>query len=823
MNRVGGSAVTALAIATALAAFALGGGVSASAAPPQRPPVASQATPTGSGLQALPADEASPALAGAPLLGRASAAPGLVSGLPSITNGSAQPVADPYFAAASGGLLGTDPYWSEYSDNGSSYTISDYYHTLPGGWASTPGDNYTADLCGYENCAEDAVISQAFTLPYGVTGATLSFDLASYCPVGTCTGSSTSSTNMVFVGVEDTVSDDYFADGYYATVPLGHFITPPDAEQLTASNVLAFVQENAGATVVVYAKASTASTDGTEFFVTGMLLTLTESVAPAPTSVTATSTASGSAQVSWLEPTSAVTGRQVTAYAVTTYNDAGVQVGTIQMVSPGNVSSTAVTGLANGTPAYFSVAAENSVGNSAAVESNSVTPLSGATPGAAETAGSPSQYLLPNSDGTTWQVMDESNLAFTITPSSSENVLLSANADLWTFNAGYNQDIGIQVTPGAGSPLVAAWKESGGFAGTFSPNAAFVETVYPMSAGTTYTVQIVWKTNKAAIGATIAAGAGPIGSSFSPTRLTADVLPAGYQSVVSTQQYSSVNSNGSTWSELDATHLVTTAFAPSSPESVVVSGNADLWTANAGYNQDLGIEVSVNGATPVLVAWKESGGFAGTFSPNAAFVQAVYPMTAGNSYVFSLWWKANKPTNGTIFVGAGPIGSAYSPTRLTVYPLPTNSAPDQWATAVSTQQYSSVNSNGSTWAEMDPTNLATPAIAIGSGGTVETVLVSGNADLWTANSGYNQDVGIEVSVNGATPVLVAWKESGGFAGTYSPNAAFVQAVYTMEPGNSYVFSLWWKANRPANATIYVGAGPIGSAFSPTRLTVVPQL
>ena len=270
----------------------------------------------------------------------------------------------------------------------------------------------------------------------------------------------------------------------------------------------------------------------------------------------------------------------------------------------------------------------------------------GGGPGGRETAVSTRQYLLPNSDGTTWQVMDESNLAFTITPSSSENVLLSANADLWTFNAGYNQDIGIQVTPGAGSPVVAAWKELGGFAGTFSPNAAFVETVYPMSAGTTYTVQIVWKTNKAAIGATIAAGAGPIGSSFSPTRLTADVLPAGYQSVVSTQQYSSVNSNGSTWSELDATHLVTTTYTPSSPVSEVVSGNADLWTANAGYNQDLGIFVSVNGATPVLVAWKELGGFAGTFSPNAAFVQTVYPMTAGNSYVFSLWWKANKPTNG---------------------------------------------------------------------------------------------------------------------------------------------------------------------------------
>jgi len=30
----------------------------------------------------------------------------------------------------------------------------------------------------------------------------------------------------------------------------------------------------------------------------------------------------------------------------------------------------------------------------------------------------------------------------------------------------------------------------------------------------------------------------------------------------------------------------------------------------------------------------------------------------------------------------------------------------------------------------------------------------------------------------------------------------------------------WKTNRPASgATIYTGAGPIGSAYSPTRLTV----
>ena len=542
-----------------------------------------------------------------------------------------------------------------------------------------------------------------------------------------------------------------------------------------------------------------------------------------PTGVSAVSTASGQATVSWTPPSDELTDG-VIGYQVVAYNQQLQQWGSPQTVSGASTTSTTVTGLADGTPSYFSVAAVNAGGDSTGVESNSVTPLSGVAPPAATTEVSAQQYLLSNSDGSTWQVMDESNLAFTITPGSSENVLLSANADLWTFNAGYNQDIGIQVTPGSGTPVLAAWKESGGFAGTYSPNAAFVETVYPMSAGTTYTVQIVWKTNKAAIGATIAAGAGPISSAFSPTRLTADVLPAGYQSVVSTTQYSSINSNGSTWAPIDPTHLVTTAFAPSSAESVVVSGNADLWTANAGYNQDLGIFVSVNGGTPTLVAWKESGGFAGTFSPNAAFVQTVYAMTGGSTYVFSLEWKTNKPATGTIFVGAGPIGSAYSPTRLTAYPLPADSAPDQWQSVVSTTQYSLPNSTGSSWTEMDRNNLATSSIAIGSGGAAETVLVSGNADLWTANAGYNQDLGIFVSEDGGLQTLVAWKESGGFAGTFSPNAAYVQAAYTMEPGHSYVFSLAWKTNIAANgATIYAGAGPIGAAFSPTRLTVVPQM
>jgi hypothetical protein len=67
-------------------------------------------------------------------------------------------------------------------------------------------------------------------------------------------------------------------------------------------------------------------------------------------------------------------------------------------------------------------------------------------------------------------------------------------------------------------------------------------------------------------------------------------------------------------------------------------------------------------------------------------------------------------------------------------------------------------------------------------------------------------------------MLLAWKESGGFAGTFSPNAAFAQTTYQMSSGHTYVFRLKWKTNKNApGATIFAGAG--SGPFSPTRLTL----
>jgi len=418
------------------------------------------------------------------------------------------------------------------------------------------------------------------------------------------------------------------------------------------------------------------------------------------------------------------------------------------------------------------------------------------------------QYLLQNSDGVTWRDIDATHLKLTVEATTTSTAIISGNVDLWTANAGYNQDVGIFVNNGpGGADQLLAWKESGGNAGTFSPNAAYVQTVLPMAAGT-YTIKLKWKTNKPDAG-TIFAGAGP-SPPFSPTRLTARIVPltnpvtsrVGPSSV----QYRLDHSDGSTWSAIDPGNLDFTFPAPSTG-TAIIGANADLWTATAGVNQDIGIFVNDNaGSGDRLLAWKESGGFAGTFSPNAAFVLTTFPMTAGVSYSVRLKWKSNKPTSGVIFAGAGPA-APFSPTSLTMELVPSGTGVTD---RVSTGQYNLTSSDGQTWTGIDQPTFATSITA-----TSNCVgIVSGNADLWTVNAGYNQDLAILVGGD-----VNAWKESGGFAGTFSPNAAFVQTVMALPAGVPAAIDLQWKTNKSApGASIRAAAGP-SMPFSPTRLTV----
>ncbi len=443
------------------------------------------------------------------------------------------------------------------------------------------------------------------------------------------------------------------------------------------------------------------------------------------------------------------------------------------------------------------------------------------------TASSTRQYQLADSDGQSWRALDPQALSLTVAPPRDAMVLVTGNADLWTANAGYNQDLGLWISGGDyGSGQVIAWKESGGFAGTFSPNAAFVQGVVTLKgpdantgAITTYTLRLVWKSNRPAHGVTIVAGAGPINGRYSPTRLTAELLnlpgPNGNPWVgSSTSQYSLAGSNGVDWQPVDGSNL-TLSITVGASFRLLLSANADLWTEVAGFNQDLGIFVSVNGGADQLLAWKESGGFAGTFSPNAATVHAVYSIGPGNTYRFSLKWKTNRsaPPSVRIHAGAGPWGATYSSTSLLAW---LNAAPRDAVTAVSTRQYLLSGNDGSSWVPIDDAVLSRTV----STQTTVAAILHANADLWTATASYNQDLAIFVSINACPAQLVAWKESGGSAGTYSPNAAFLQSVMTLEPGNRYTFTLRWKANRPASgATIAVGAGPVDGRYSPTTLTI----
>src|ERR1700694_2907253 len=238
---------------------------------------------------------------------------------------------------------------------------------------------------------------------------------------------------------------------------------------------------------------------------------------------------------------------------------------------------------------------------------------------------STSQYLLPASDGTTWTDIDPTKLSLTLTPQVDSYALLSGNADLWTTVAGFNQDIGIYVAEADVNQYpghIVAWKESGGFAGTYSPNAAFVQTVFPMDAGTTYHVKLQWKANKSTAGSPgeiIVAGAGPwpsTSTNYSPTALAARLVPSSLdwvQTAVRRQQFLLQNSDGATWKDIDPANLETT-LAPFNSGYAVITANADLWTTQAGFNQDIGVYIAEANSSQYpggIVAWKESGGVAG--------------------------------------------------------------------------------------------------------------------------------------------------------------------------------------------------------------------
>jgi hypothetical protein len=698
-----------------------------------------------------------------------------------------------------------NPAWTQVSNGGRQLVDTAHPHS----------GAYSADLCQSANSCQD-IVYQGFTVPARVLSANLTFwfqvqTSASIVPPSPCNdfvgaGIGDSAFHVVASSAAKFCEDWGALNGYYSF----------------SINETSFLQAHQLQQVYIEGVGFTDASAPSRFWIDDYALTITYATPPGQVVGLIAEPNNTSVTLRW-QPPADDGGAAITGYQVSAFKNGSSIAGAV-FNSP--TTTEVMRNLPNGASYTFQVAAQNGAGLGAlSALSNPVVP----SPAYPAVAVSDRQYSLANSDGSTWVDMDGSNLVVSVTPLVDSDALISVNADLWTANAGINQDIGVAVSGGAfptapGQP--EAWKESGGFAGTFSPNAAYVQTVRLLRAATPYAIKVQWKTNKAAAGATIFAGAGPIGPDFSPTRLSVLLLPhAGglVSTATSVSQFQLSNSNGISWSDLGPTADPTLTYTPPANGSLVVSGNADLWTANAAFNQDLGVAVAggtgVGTTYPTVAgqpeAWKESGGFAGTFSPNAALVQAVLPVVGGSPYTMKLQWKTNRSGPSTIFAGAGPIGGQYSATRLSVFFIPATGATSV-QDAVSTAQMQLPANNGASWTDVDATNLS---LSISTTADCLAIL-SGNADLWTARAGYNQDLGIQVSTAGiVTADRVGWKESGGFAGTYSPNAAFIQTMFPIAANTAHTVRLQWKANKAAPVgTIYAGAGPIGGHFSPTRLT-----
>jgi len=666
----------------------------------------------------------------------------------------------------------------------------------------------SADLCNRNNCND--ALTQTFAVPSSYTAATLRFRFRF-----DTTDDPSGCFDKLKVGLLTTA----FAEIGATTICNG--AVPGGAYNERVVDVPGTLSGFRGQNVLALVSATTDASLPSHVWVDNVTITFSVPEAPgAPSNVVATATGSGSATVTWGAPAS---GDAPTSYTVTPSAGSGGA----PMTVGASTRTVSYAGL-NGPSVTFAITSTNGAGTGPAGTSNPID-ATGSTP--VRDLVSDRQYQLTGSDGVTWMDMDTTNLATTYAPPKGGQLLLDANVDLWTADAGLNQDVAIVVGGGLyGSGTVVAWKESGGFGGTFSPNAAAVNTAVDVVGGVAYTLKLAWKANQPAAAASIFAGAGPIGGGFSPTRLTAVFTPASGSVGISTRtdQFLLSDSNGTTWMPMDTTTAgtpvspVTLPFTAAADGVAAITGNADLWTWDVQYNQDVALKVSggVYG-TGQIVAWKESGGVAGPFSPNAALVEARVPVINGVPYVVELVWKANRPMPpGTRISAAAGSPGAFSPTTLTV----AQQAASTVASRMSTSQYLMDGSDGVTWQNLDtplhdqlPFSLTYVAPADGY------VSLIGNSDLWTYVNGFNQDLAIRVTTPpgdpGTAPAgIVAWKESGGYAGLFSPNAAAVEGYYPVRAGLSYTFTLVWKMNKLGASGVRISAGAGNpSDFSPTRL------
>ena len=448
-------------------------------------------------------------------------------------------------------------------------------------------------------------------------------------------------------------------------------------------------------------------------------------------------------------------------------------------------------------------------------------------------------YQLWGSGSTTWQPIDTRKLQLSIptpgSPSTTFNSVLTANADVFTTISGYNGDLGIFIQGGAYSQFtLLGWKEAGGYT-NFKPAAVYVQAPAALSGGTTYTVQVRWRTNTAmAVGNFLQVGAGN-GPTYSPTTLSAQLTPSspaltagvtnaspsGLNIGYASAQATTTSLSWVLWHDSNGSGVSTTFTTPSNLGNLnaLVTASLDTFTGVDGTNQDIGlcfVQGSSTSACSAPVASEESAG-SNAYKPIAGQVQyEPSALTANTAYTVALMWKAGASTPQTIYGGAGGSSGGvgyYSPSSIVVQMSPTSDLasgdPEIAGTSQTAQQTRSYSSGdtGTSW-EAVPNVASLTFSAQASSGLM--AFLSSNLTVFANSGSFNIDVGICViqgsSGAGCNNVL-AWVESGS-AVAWGPDASYLQAPFQMQAGTTYTAVLEWKTNSAMSSgnTIYAGTG-----------------
>jgi len=435
-------------------------------------------------------------------------------------------------------------------------------------------------------------------------------------------------------------------------------------------------------------------------------------------------------------------------------------------------------------------------------------------------------YRLEGNNGTNWVPIDPSKLVLSVTPAVNSTAVLSAFADVESSTT-FNTEVGIAV-----NGTVVAWKGGGEYTGS-SPDPVYVQEPYAMTSGTTYSLELMWRsaTSMASSpGAFLEAGdpVPPYGPGFSPTTLNALLTPTSdnliaYATTSAATQYTTTSTS---WTLMGSS--VETSFTTPSGSSnfnALLSASADLFSSSSNFtNADMGIcfaaASSINStctSTGASIIAAQTSGSATGAMPIAALVEATQTLAPSTTYTMGIFWQAEAAHS--IYAGAGPSG-AYSLSSLIAQLTPTSDSELSSVSTTATQSRGAGSDGGTNWQE-----IASESISVTPSVNVLTYL-SANSTLAISSGTVPIDYGICVisgseTCDTAGDNIVA--ETASRVLTPTPDAASLQIPVFMTAGTAYTVTLEWRSGTTLLSGATMNAGrTISGSFTPEE-TILTSL